>query len=68
MPEVSDEELRELIARAVRIYNSLSEEDRKVHDRAQAISWVQGNLALDGKVYTVEEIADAYDKHQETKE
>ena len=67
MPEISDEELKELIARATAIYSSLSEEDRKIHDRAQAIDWVRGNLALSGKVYTHEEIAKVYDKHQEEK-
>jgi hypothetical protein len=68
MPEISDEELKELIARATSIYNSLSEEDRKIHDRAQAIDWVRGNLSLSGKVYTHEEIAKIYDKYQEEKQ
>ena len=44
---VTDAKLEELIERCWQKFQALSPEQQKEHRRAQRISWVTGNLALD---------------------
>lgn len=56
--------IRTLVEEAVSHYQSLPKEERDRLDREQAISWVRGNLALDGKEFTHEEVARFYDERR----
>lgn len=58
--------LREMIDRAIAAFEALPEEEKKKHRRAQAISFVHGNLSLSGRTISLEEVARVYDiKHKD---
>jgi hypothetical protein len=59
---VNDADLHDLFDRARKAYLAMSAEERREHDRAQAISFVVGNLALDGIVVTEDLVARAIDR------
>ncbi len=59
---VSDGELQEMLAAAVAKYDAMSPEEKAGHDRAQAISFVYGNLKLSGIKIGIRRIAAEYDR------
>jgi hypothetical protein len=64
---VSDGELQEMLVAAIAKYKAMSPEEKATHDRAQAISFVYGNLKLSGIDVTVEQVAAEYDSRHEAK-
>lgn len=59
---MNDEEIMGLIAKAEAAFGALSPEQQAEHRRAQAISFVYGNLRLAGRDITELQVADAYDE------
>lgn len=50
-----------LLRRAVESFNRLSPEQKKAHRRAQAISFVYGNLSLDNPLITREMVEKSFE-------
>lgn len=57
-------ELDELLKRSIAAFNALSPEEQAAERRAQCISWVYGNLALDGVDVTKEQVADMIERRE----
>lgn len=53
--------LKELIQRVQRAFEGLSSNQKEVHHREQAISWVYGEMKLAGHTISHDEIARMYD-------
>ncbi len=62
-------DLESLVVRAIAAFERLSDKEKRQHRRQQAISFVYGNLKLDGCDVTMEDVEKAYDeKHGEFNE